>query len=286
MTKSMVPDASLTRDQLKKYAEDFSRIYKSEKGKGEELQAVYQQLYKHTEDLTTNYRTLKEAHAELEEAYLDTIHRLALAAEYKDEDTGDHIMRMSRYSALLAENLGMPDKEVQNILYAAPMHDIGKIGIPDSILLKPGKLTEKEFGIMKTHCIIGANLLSYSKSEVGILAEEIAISHHEKWNGKGYPQGLAGDKIPLSGRIVALADVFDALTSKRPYKDPFPVEKAIGIIKEERGAHFDPQVVDVFLENVAEILKIKEEVNATDTKPLSDVSYVARGIAQKNNGQA
>jgi len=283
MTKRMLSEGSFAFDQLKKYAEDFSRIYKSEKGKRKEVQAVYNQLYKHTEDLTRNYTALKEAHEELEEAYLDTIHRLALAAEYKDEDTGDHIIRMSRYSALLSEKLGLSSNEVRNIIYAAPMHDIGKIGIADSILLKPGKLTEEEFSIMKTHFIIGANLLAYSKSEILQVAEQIAISHHEKWNGKGYPQGLAGEKIPLVGRIVGLADVFDALISKRPYKDPFPADKAIDIIKNERGEHFDPQVVDVFLENINEFLKIKEEMDSAKDIPLSDVSYVAKRKDKNNN---
>jgi len=189
-----------------------------------------------------------------------------LAAEYKDEDTGDHIVRMSRYSALIAEKLGLPAEEVQNILYAAPMHDVGKIGIPDSILMKPGKLTDEEFETMKTHSVIGANILAYSKAEVLKLAEQIAISHHEKWNGKGYPQGLAGDNIPLVGRIVGLADAFDALTSKRPYKDPFPVEVALDIIKKDRGEHFDPAIVDVFLKNIDEILKIKQK-NTFERQP-------------------
>ncbi|MBW2334615.1 MAG: HD domain-containing protein [Deltaproteobacteria bacterium] len=257
------PKDSSNSDQLKKYAEDLTEIYKSEKEKRKELEATYQQLFKHSEDISKNYLDLKAAHEELEKAYLDTIHRLVLAAEYKDEDTGDHIVRMSRYSALIAEKLGLPAKEVQNILYAAPMHDVGKIGIPDSILMKPGKLTDEEFETMKTHSIIGANILAYSKAEVLKLAEQIAISHHEKWNGKGYPQGLAGDNIPLAARIVGLTDVFDALTSKRPYKDPFPVEVALDIIKKDRGEHFDPDVVDVFLENIDEIVKIKEEVVST-----------------------
>jgi len=286
MMKDRAPCSSVTVNQLEKYAEDFSKIYRSEKGKREELRAAYQQLHKHTEDLTTNYAALKKAHIELEEAYLDTIHRLVLAAEYKDEDTGGHIMRMSRYSALIAEKLILPSKEVQNILYASPMHDLGKIGIPDSILMKPGKLTEEEFATMKTHCTIGANLLSYSKSEVLKVGEEIAISHHEKWNGKGYPQGLSGDKIPLVGRIAGLADVFDALISKRPYKDPYPIETAVDIIRKERGEHFDPDIVDVFLENVDEILEIQEEINSMEDSTLSDVSYVSRGIGQKNNDHA
>jgi len=285
MDKNTLSNGSFAFDQLKKYAEDFSRIYRSEKLKRKEVQSAYEQLYRHTEDLTNNYVDLKRANQDLEEAYLDTIHRLVLAAEYKDEDTGGHIIRMSRYSALIAEKLNLPAKEVKNILYASPMHDIGKIGIPDSILMKPGKLTEEEFTTMKTHTIIGANLLAYSKSEILRYGEEVAISHHEKWNGQGYPQGLSRDNIPLSGRIVGLADVFDALISKRPYKDPFPVDQTIDIIKKERGEHFDPRVVDVFLENIDEVLKIKEEVNTTDTIPLSDVSYVARKRTQNNNAQ-
>jgi len=205
---------------------------------------------------------LKAANQELQESYLDTIHRLVMAAEYKDETTGDHIIRMSSYSALIAEKVGLPAEAVQNIQYAAPMHDIGKIGIPDNILMKPGKLTDEEFDFMKTHTTIGATILADSKAEVLQLAKQIALSHHEKWNGRGYPQGLAGDTIPLAARIVGLADVFDALTSKRPYKDPFPVEVALDIIKKERGQDFDPDVVDVFFENLDEILKIKAEVDS------------------------
>jgi len=152
----------------------------------------------------------------------------------------------------------------------------GKIGVPDNILMKPGKLTDEEFGVMKTHSIIGANILAYSKAEVLKLAEQIAISHHEKWNGRGYPQGLAGDNIPLAARIVGLVDVFDALTSKRPYKDPFPVEVALDIIEKDRGQHFDPDVVDVFLENIHEILKIKEEVGLKEDLSLTDFAKSKR----------
>jgi putative two-component system response regulator len=278
MDKNTLSNGSFAFDQLKKYAEDFSRIYQSEKLKRKEVQSAYQQLYRHTEDLTNNYVDLKRANQDLEEAYLDTIHRLVLAAEYKDEDTGGHIIRMSRYSALIAEKLNLPAKEVKNILYASPMHDIGKIGIPDSILMKPGKLTEEEFTTMKTHTIIGANLLAYSKSEILRYGEEVAISHHEKWNGQGYPQGLSGDRIPLVGRITGLADVFDALTSKRPYKEAFSLEKAVDIIKKERGQHFDPDLVDVFLNNITEIATIKDQVNATEDVRLPGVSYVAKGI--------
>jgi len=140
------------------------------------------------------------------------------------------------------------------------MHDVGKIGIPDNILTKPGKLTDEEFDFMKTHTNIGAKILVNSKAEILQLAHQVAISHHEKWNGRGYPQGLSGTKIAIAGRIVGLADVFDALTSKRPYKDPYPVEVACDIIKKESGQHFDSELVDIFMENIDEILKIKEEM--------------------------
>ena len=270
------PKDSSNSDQLKKYAEDLTEVYKSEKEKGKELEASKQQLVKYADDLNQTILELKAAHQELQEAYFDTIHRLVLAAEYKDEDTGDHIKRMSRYCALIAEKLGLSAKEVQNVLYAAPMHDVGKIGIPDSILMKPGKLTDEEFQTMKTHSVIGANILANSKAEILKLAKPIALSHHEKWNGRGYPQGFSGDNIPLAARIVGLVDVFDALTSKRPYKDLFPVEVALDIIKKERGQHFDPDVVDVFLENIDEIVKIKQEVHLKEGLSLADFAKSKR----------
>ena len=251
-------------DQLIKYAKDLSEIYGSEQEKRNKLEDTAQQLLEYAKDLNRSYLDLKVARKELQAAYLDTIYRLVLAAEYKDEDTGDHIIRMSQYCALIAEKLGLSLDEVQKILYAAPMHDVGKIGIPDNILMKPGKLTEEEFAIVKTHTIIGAKILENSKSEILSAAEEIAISHHEKWDGTGYPQGLSGTNIPLAGRIASLADVFDALCCKRPYKDPFPIEVVLEIIKKERGKQFDPDILDVFLEHIDEILKIKAEVEKGD----------------------
>jgi putative two-component system response regulator len=250
--------------QLEKYAVDFAKVYQSEKQKRKELQCTNEQLTKFADDLNIVCSEVKSTHQELQESYLDTIHRLVLAAEYKDEDTGDHIVRMSQYSALLAEKLGLPPKEVENIRYAAPMHDIGKIGVPDNILMKPGKLTDEEFDCMKTHTNIGAKILANSKSDILRLAQQIAVSHHEKWNGRGYPQGLAGAKIPVAGRIVGLADVFDALSSKRPYKVPYPLEVVYDIISKEREEHFDPCVVDVFQKNIDEILRIKKELNAAE----------------------
>lgn len=193
----------------------------------------------------------------LKNAYLDTIFRLAMAAEYRDNETGFHVKRMSHYSAVIAEKMGLPDPYVEKILYAAPMHDIGKIGIPDRILKKEGPLTSEEFDIMKLHTTYGARILGGSSSGILQLSEEIALCHHEKWNGKGYPNGIKGEDIPLSGRIVAVADVFDALTSKRCYKNAYSVEKTLRMLEEERGNYFDPKVLDAFLRGMDDIKQIK-----------------------------
>ena len=204
----------------------------------------------------------KEAHDELKKAYIDSVHRLVMASEFKDEETGDHIVRIGEYSKLMAIKLGLSRKIVETIHYAAPMHDVGKIGIPDKIMLKPDKLTKKEFEIIKTHTTIGAKLLA--RSTVGILkmAKEITLTHHEKYNGKGYPNQLSGEEIPISGRIVAIADTFDALTSKRPYKDPYPPEMAQDIIWKERGKHFDPRITDIFMEYFQDFLQIRETIGS------------------------
>ena len=260
----------LTDKQLLAYAEDLSALYKSEKEKRAQLKSAYEQLKKYAADLGATIEELRATHHELKESYLDTIKRLVLAAEYKDEDTGDHIIRMSGYCALLARRSGLPDDQVEVVLYAAPMHDVGKIGIPDSILLKPGRLTEEEFEVIKTHTGIGAKILAGSKSEILQMAHLIALTHHEKWDGSGYPRGISGEKIPLVGRIVALADVFDALTSRRPYKEPFPIERAVGNIKEGRAKHFDPALVDLFLESLDEIIEIKDAVEKGETGPQTD----------------
>ncbi|RJR30716.1 MAG: response regulator [Desulfobacteraceae bacterium] len=225
------------------------------------LEAANQQLLRYADDLNQNFQELKFALQNLQKAYLEAIHRLVIAAEFKDEDTAEHIVRMSRYCTVIAERLGLARGETQNILYASPMHDVGKIGIPDSILMKPGKLSEQEWEIMKKHVIIGEKILANSEAEVIKMGAQIAISHHEKWNGQGYPKGLSGKQIPLCGRISAVADVFDALTSQRPYKKAMPLEKTLDIMKEGRGSHFDPDIIDVFLENMDDILRIKGEVD-------------------------
>ncbi|MDP2646237.1 MAG: response regulator [Desulfobacterales bacterium] len=202
---------------------------------------------------------LSTAFEKIKVAALDTIRRLSHAAEYKDEDTGAHILRMSNYAASVARKMGLSEKTVEYILYAAPMHDIGKIGVPDRILLKPGKLDPDEWEIMKQHTIFGAKILEGSDAGFIRLGEIVALMHHEKWDGTGYPKGLKGKQIPLVGRIVAIADVFDALTSQRPYKEAFSLEKSYEIIRQGRENHFDPDVVDSFFAAEKEILAIKEK---------------------------
>jgi putative two-component system response regulator len=202
---------------------------------------------------------LKNALESITAASLETIHRLSMAAEYKDEDTGLHIKRMSLYAAAVARRMGLDEHTVETILYAAPMHDVGKIGIPDRILLKPGKHDAAEWEIMKQHTLIGAKILEGSDAEFIKMGEIIARSHHEKWDGSGYPYGLKGTDIPIASRIAAIADVFDALVSKRPYKEAFPLEKSLAIIREGKGSHFDPEVVDAFFTIQNEILTIKKQ---------------------------
>lgn len=200
---------------------------------------------------------VQERTRELQETRLEVIKRLGRAAEYRDDMTGYHIIRMSRYSQLIALAAGMDVDEAEMLLYASPMHDIGKIGIPDSVLMKPGKLDPEEWKVMKTHVDIGVEILSGSDFELMDMAAEIAQNHHEKWDGSGYPCGLSGEKIPFSGRIVAVADVFDALTTKRPYKNAWPVEEAVDYLKDQSGKHFDPDLIRLFLEILPDILDVR-----------------------------
>ncbi|MBB1488612.1 HD-GYP domain-containing protein [Oceanospirillum sediminis] len=197
---------------------------------------------------------------ELVSTRLSIVQRLGRAAEYKDNETGLHVIRMSHYAQVLARAAGYSEHQAENLLHAAPMHDIGKIGIPDAILQKPGKLDADEWKIMQKHAEIGALILGQEDtSDLMVTAREIALSHHEKWDGSGYPRGLAGEEIPVSARIVAIADVFDALTSVRPYKKAWSEEAAIDLIKEEAGKHFDPALVELFLTHLDAIRQIKEQ---------------------------
>jgi putative two-component system response regulator len=204
-------------------------------------------------------KELEKALADLKNSERDVIATLVKASEFKDTDTAEHIERMSLYSHFIAKKLGLSEAEQELILSAAPMHDVGKIGIPDSILLKPAKLTNEEFETMKSHSAIGFEILSVRDNDILKAGREIAISHHEKWDGSGYPKGLSGEQIPLFGRIIAVADVFDALGTKRPYKEPFSNDECFRIIAEGRGTHFDPTIVDIFLAHKDEILQIKAD---------------------------
>ncbi len=200
---------------------------------------------------------LDRARRELEAAQFETIERLTKAAEFRDDETAAHLQRMSHYSRLLARKRGLDDYTSELIQTASPMHDVGKIGIPDSILLKPGKLTRDEYDVMKQHTEIGYRILSGSDSELLKLAASIARTHHEKFDGSGYPRGLVGTDIPIEGRIVAVTDVFDALTSKRPYKPAWSTEDAISLLEDGRGRHFDGDLVDLFVAAMDEVLEIR-----------------------------
>lgn len=208
---------------------------------------------------------VRERTRELHDSRLEVIRRLGRAAEYRDNETGLHIIRMSKFSECLGRMAGMSAEEADMLLNASPMHDIGKIGIPDSILLKPGKLDADEWETMKTHAAIGAEILSGHHSPLMEMARVIALTHHEKWDGTGYPNQLMGEEIPLVGRITALCDVFDALTTERPYKKAWTVDDATGYIRDNRGKHFDPALVEAFDEILPDVLAIRKRFSEPDT---------------------
>jgi putative two-component system response regulator len=233
-------------------------------------QELESEVRRRTVEIQETNKKLAIAHEKLRGASLETIFRLSRAAEFKDEDTGAHIISMSRISARLAHKCGLSPTTVESILYASPMHDIGKIGIPDRILLKNGPLNDEEWSVMRMHTIFGGKILE--NSDIGFLrlGEVIALTHHEKFDGSGYPKGLKGRQIPLAGRIVAVADVFDALMSRRPYKPAFTPEQATGIIYEGRGKHFDPEVVDIFMDDIPEILRIWRSSQEDHSKEVAE----------------
>ena len=214
-------------------------------------------LYDQRRELAAQVR---ERTAQLHSTRLQIIQTLGRAAEYKDEDTGLHVVRMSHYSKIVALAMGMNGDDAELVFNAAPMHDIGKIGIPDRILQKPAKLEASEWSVMRQHPEIGAEIIGRNAGDSPLLALActIALTHHEKWDGSGYPHGIEGEAIPVEGRIVALADVFDALTSTRPYKQAWPVDKALELIASESGRHFDPRVVSAMQSAMPRMLEIKE----------------------------
>jgi putative two-component system response regulator len=250
--------------QLFRYAQDIQKLlaerdiaslHESQKN------AAYKQLERFNQDFMLLMAQKDASYKSLESSHLDTIRRLATAAEFKDDDTGVHIVRMSRISSMIAHAYGQDKIYCDLLEHASPMHDIGKIGIPDSVLKKPGKLTEEEWVCMKRHPEYGANILSGSDVPLLQMAEEVALSHHEKFDGSGYPSNLKGNQIPLSGRIVGLADFFDALTMDRCYRKAFSDEKAIAMVKENNGTHFDPAVVKAFLTISDEIIIERNRIN-------------------------
>lgn len=216
------------------------------------------EIERQTADLLKINLNLQMAINEIKDLSLEIIYRLAKAAEYRDEHTGYHIQRISHYSALIGVHMGLSEEAIEVLRYASPLHDIGKLGVPDSILLKPGSLSSEEWQIMKLHTVFGAEILKGSKVKYLRAAEKIALYHHEKWDGSGYPEGLKGTKIPLFARITAIADVFDALTTDRPYRKALSLDEAFEIIAKGRGTHFDPEIVDVFFDIQEELLSIRE----------------------------
>jgi putative two-component system response regulator len=248
-------------EELKLRTHNQAKLYKSQK----ELEALNNNLNALVEQKT---QTITEALAFARETEYEISLRLGKASEYRDLETGMHIKRMSRYSALLGKLWGMDKEEEELLLYASPLHDIGKIGIPDAILLKPGKLDESEFKIMQQHAAIGGLMLDDGERFPIIKAGKIiATQHHEKFDGSGYPNAIAGDDIHIYAKIVAIADVFDALSSKRVYKDAFPLEKTLAIIEEGRGTHFDPHLLNLFFNNIDVFLEIKDALPDSEEIP-------------------
>ena len=212
-------------------------------------------LYDQTRELE---RMVAQRTSELVATRQQIVRRLGRASEFKDNETGNHVIRMSHIARLIAQQAGLGPEAVQLLFQTAAMHDVGKIGIPDQILLKPGPLTDEERKVIQTHPQIGADIIGKHDNELLATARTIALTHHERWDGTGYPQGLKGDQIPLMGRIVAIADVFDALVNKRPYKEALPVSQALAIMAEERGKLFDPHLLDCFFQQQFEVLKIMD----------------------------
>jgi putative two-component system response regulator len=247
------------------------------------VKAYQDRLHRYSQGLEA---AVRERTAELEASRLEVIHCLARAAEFRDDDTGQHIIRVGRYARLIGEQLGMPAEYLEILEPAAQLHDVGKIGISDAILLKPGKLTPEEYDLMQKHCgfgkkivdclsaneaqvvrnhaTLGAKIMDVGHSPILSMAKRIALTHHERWDGSGYPLGLSGEDIPLEGRITAVADVFDALSSRRSYKAAFPLAKCFEILEEGSGLHFDPQVVEAFFARRDQIVQVQIEMAETD----------------------
>ena len=254
-------------DQTKSYAKDLVKVYNAEKVKrkelevarksleirNEELKKEKEQLRIYAEEFKNLYEELLVANSAIKKANIETIYRLSVAAEYRDNETAAHIKRVSEYAKIISTGMGLDADTIENIKLASPMHDIGKLGISDAVLLKSGKYTGAEYEQMKEHANIGHLILENSNSIALQLADSIAFTHHEKYDGTGYPRKLKGDEIPVEGRIVAIADVYDALSTKRPYKKAFSNSETLKIMTDGRGTHFDPHIFDSFMDSLEAI---------------------------------
>jgi putative two-component system response regulator len=268
LNRELSQELAFHRVELEKFKGEAARAYALSKQRHEDNAMMSAQAEKILKDLHIVNRSLRakvkdldSAKKNIHEAYKDTINRLVLASEYKDNETGNHILRMSSYCVFLAKLYGFDDNMLEEIELASPMHDVGKIGIKDSIIFKNGKLTDEEFDDMKRHTTIGAKILENPKSPILEYAHQIALCHHEKWNGRGYPRGIKGEEIPIHARIASVSDTFDALTSRRPYKTPYPIDVSCDIIKKGRGEDFDPNLVDLFLTNIDGFVLIKNKID-------------------------
>jgi len=262
------------RSQLLVYAQDLKQMLDKEEEKTQQLKQAHAQLLTYAKDLKLSLDAEQHKNTELEQSYTDSMLRLARASRYKDEETGAHIERLSHYARAMALDIGWDSARAQGLFAIAPMHDVGKIGVPDAVLGKQGPLTDEEWEAIKQHPLLGASLLSGSASPLLEMAKEVALTHHERWDGSGYPSGLKGDKIPITGRIVMLCDLYDALRSQRPYKPAFSHIKTLDIMlngnERTKPTHFDPSLLEAFREMHHQFDEIYSTVQETKDPPSDD----------------